>query len=169
MQISFLISLWIHVIAAMVWLGGTIFLVIVVAPILRRLDDRKAASDLVRRAGNRFRPIGWACFALLAATGIYNLSHLGVRLEDVRNLRFWNDPFGHTLAVKLAIFGVIVLFSLVHDFVVGPRARVRPGEDPGSPRILRYRRLTAWMGRVNLVFGLAVIVMAILLVHGSPW
>jgi putative copper resistance protein D len=47
----YLLSVWLHIMAAVVWIGGTIFLVIVLVPAIRRLEFRDIASVLIRFHG----------------------------------------------------------------------------------------------------------------------
>ena len=72
----------VHLLAAIVWVGGMLFLALVVVPATRRLPavERASLFDLV---GRRFRAVGWACVALLLATGLVNLSYRGVESESV--------------------------------------------------------------------------------------
>ncbi|HWV44791.1 MAG TPA: hypothetical protein VN039_02010, partial [Nitrospira sp.] len=54
-----------HILAAVTWIGGMIFLSLVLAPLVR---GRKAAPEfmaLFRSAALRFRPIVWVAIAVL--------------------------------------------------------------------------------------------------------
>ncbi len=93
MRALYLLSVWIHILAATVWIGGMLFLVLVVVPWLRK-GKRPDAAVFLRETGTRFRNVGWICFALLAVTGTFNLWMRGVRLSDsvapnVFCLSFW--------------------------------------------------------------------------------
>ena len=81
MHALYLLSVWLHILAATVWIGGMSFLVLVVVPWLRR-GGRVEAAAFLRETGERFRNVGWSCFLLLAATGTFNLWVRGVRLSD---------------------------------------------------------------------------------------
>jgi hypothetical protein len=74
--------------------------------------------------------------------------------------------FGHTLAVKLLLVGVILTISVVHDFFIGPQATAIGQTAPGSPEAIRLRRRASWIGRLNLLLSLAVIALAVKLVRG---
>ena len=74
----YLVSVWLHVLAAVLWLGGMLFLVVAVVPVLRRME-RGPAAALMHAVGVRFRAAGWVCFALLLLTGTFNLAMRGVR------------------------------------------------------------------------------------------
>ncbi len=67
MHSLYLLSVWVHILAATVWIGGMLFLVLVVVPWLRK-GTRSDAAVLLRETGERFRNVGWICFVVLLIT-----------------------------------------------------------------------------------------------------
>ena len=166
MHIVYLLSVSIHVLAATVWIGGMLFLTLVVVPWLRG-GDRARAAALLEATGLRFRRITWTAFAILVATGAVNLSIHGVRLGDFADPEWRAAPFGRTLCEKLVVFAAVAVLGAVHDFVVGPRATAAAQLDPDSPRARRLRAAASWMGRTSLLLGLVILALAVSLVRGS--
>lgn len=162
------IALLLHILAAVVWIGGAIFLASVLVPVLRDPALRPHAVGLIRRAGVRFRNIGWACFLILIVTGAINLGRWGVDWERFTSGALWSSTWGGILAVKLVLVAVVILMSGVHDFFVGPRASAALRESPGSLRARRLRRLAAWMGRLDVLLGVVIVALAIMLTRGPP-
>ena len=72
--------------------------------------------------GLRFRSVGWVCFAIVVVTGTFNLWVHGVRWDSFTDREWLASSFGHAVIAKLAVFAAVLTVSLVHDFVVGPRA-----------------------------------------------
>ena len=95
MRVLYLASVWLHILAATVWIGGMAFLVLVVVPWLRKRGATDAGR-LLRETGQRFRTVGWVCFAIVAITGTFNLWSRGVRLSDFSRAEWLSSPFGHT-------------------------------------------------------------------------
>lgn len=91
------LSVFLHILAAVVWVGGMLFLVLVAVPVLRGLPDRQRA-EVVARVGERFRPVAWLCIGLLLVTGVANLAYRGVTWESVVTGQLWQGPFGQMLA-----------------------------------------------------------------------
>ena len=100
MGVLYLISVWLHILAATMWLGGMIFLMLVVVPALRT-GERATAIRMMRDSGRRFRSVGWMCFALLVVTGSFNLWWRGVGFADLFDAEWARTPFGRVLWVKL--------------------------------------------------------------------
>ena len=168
MHTLYLVSVWLHIVASMTWIGGMLFLVLVLVPLLRQPDMRDRALQMFHVLGLRFRRVGWLAIITIVITGVLNLLGRGFRLEQVLSGEVFTGVWGHTLAIKLALVTLIVVTSLVHDFHVGPTA-TRLGREGAAPeRRERLRRFASWMGRMTLLAALAVVALAVTLVRGAP-
>lgn len=152
------IALALHVLSAIFWLGGILFLGAVGAPVLRAVEPPSLRQQLFHRLGLRFRSAGWTAVGTLLVTGTYVLHARGLlRAELLGNPEFWRTGTGVALAVKLLSVTVMLTVSAAHDFVLGPRAGTL---DPGSAEGLRLRRRAALMGRANGVMAVVLILAA---------
>lgn len=155
-------SVTLHVLAALLWLGGMLFLGAVGAPALRQVEPPALRAQLFHALGVRFRTVGWWCIAVLVATGVANLWFRGwLRLDADAALftaAFWRTGTGHALGAKLAAVTVMLVASAVHDFAIGPRAGLVPA---GSPEALRLRRQASLLARANALVGVALVVAAV--------
>ena len=158
------LNVTVHVLAALLWLGGRFFLAAVGAPALRELDAPLRA-ELFRRLGEQFRRVGWVAIGVLILTGIANLQFRGMLSWDVLGSgAFWATSYGHALAWKLGAVAAMLVASAVHDFVLGPAAsRARPG----TPEALRLRRRAALLARLNALAGVIVVIAAVRLARGG--
>lgn len=94
------VRLFLHVLAATVWVGGQLTLAGLV-PGLRALDP-----DAPRAAARRFNRIAWPAFSVLIVTGVWNLfeSSVGNRGTD------WQV----TLLVKLVVVALSGVSAAAH-------------------------------------------------------
>lgn len=168
MRLLYLVSVWLHILAATAWIGGMFFLVLVVVPYLSSVG-RANAGALLGGTGRRFRGVGWVCFGLLLLTGSFNLFVRGVRLGDLGSARFYGSEFGRLLLLKLVAFAIVLGLSAVHDFAVGPRATTALERDPGGAEAEALRRRASWLGRLNAVLALVLVALGVMLVRGRPW
>lgn len=145
---------WLHILAAVIWIGGMLFLSLVAMPVLRRLDSTPARRDLFRAMALRFRVVGWICIAVLIPTGVGNVVYYGNTAAG--------SPYMKVLHIKLALVTVLVILGVLHDFVIGPRAGralSRNGLPPtGSDRAMVT--LAPWIGRFNLLLGIVILLLA---------
>jgi len=168
MRALYLLSVWLHILAAATWIGGMIFVAVVLIPVTRRPEVHSVASSLVHWTGVRFRLVGWICLGLLILSGVFNLAGRGFRWADLWTGRVWTSSFGQTLGIKLILVALILLASALHDFVIGPRATALWQENPASQEALRLRRRAGWLGRINLLLALGVTALGVMLVRGFP-
>lgn len=147
-----------HILAAVTWIGGMIFLSLVLAPLVR---GRKAAPEfmaLFRSAALRFRPIVWVAIAVLLATGPMLLSLRGVQVSSPTS---WTG----IVTVKLMLVALLLLLTLLHDLVFGPQVS-RVSAIPNSQRTAGERvvfKTARWLPRLSLLIGLAVMIAATML------
>jgi uncharacterized membrane protein len=165
----YLFSVWLHIMAAVVWIGGTIFLAAVLVPAIRRPEIGAIASLLIRVTAYRFRWIGWVCFAVFFLTGAFNLSYRGIGFEELAFSDLWLSPFGLTLGIKLVLVTMTVALSVLHDFVIGPQATESWERDPDSPQTRRLRHQAVQLARINLLLAVLIAFLGVMLVRGQPW
>ncbi len=139
------LSLWVHLLAAVAWVGGMIFVGLVLVPVTRGLSDQALRFELTGKVGVRFKYLGWVAIALLLATGLYNAV---VRISSWEVL--FGTGYGRTLLLKVALALVMVALSAVHDFYLGPRVIARAAS-------ARESAMLSYLARGNLLVGLAVL------------
>ncbi|MBI3399027.1 MAG: DUF4149 domain-containing protein [Deltaproteobacteria bacterium] len=151
------LSLFLHIIAAVFWIGGMLFLTLIVAPFLKAIQDSKERSRIYQIVGKSFRLWGWVAIAILAITGPLNLYLMGIPLKKLIDPAFHSTSYGKVLAMKISLVILIVLTSLSHDFFFGPKARNSPA----------YSVMAKWLGRSNLFIALAIVIFAVFLRLGG--
>ena len=67
-----LLILWLHVVGAVVWIGGLAWQSHVLLPLARR-GEVAVFAEAARRA----RPVTWTAIGLVVLTGFYNITQLG--------------------------------------------------------------------------------------------
>ncbi len=163
------IAVWVHILSAMLWIGGSGFLVLVVVPVLRKPEFKALSASLMRYTGLRFRIVGWICLLLLVISGIFILGFRGYGWQDLFSGRIFMGTFGNILAIKLSLVGMILAISAMHDFYLGPRAMRLILENPDSPQTAGKRKIASWLARITLLLGLGTVLAAISLLRGWPW
>jgi uncharacterized membrane protein len=153
------VSVTIHVLAALVWLGGMFFLALVGAPVLRGVENPELRQRLFDDLGYRFRAVGWLALAALLATGLLNLWYRGAL-----HAATWRDPAfaasGWAMALKIKLVAVVVMLIVegYHDFVLGPRAgRVTTG----TPEAIVLRKRAALYARISAMAGIVIVLAAV--------
>lgn len=151
MPADLLVSKIVHVLAAIVWVGGTVFLAAVAAPALRSLPAPERGA-LMARIGRRFRVVGWGALLLLVATGLHTMGRLGLLSAPVLT----GTPDGRLLLVKLALVAGILALTAAHDLLL--RA--------GGAQVPAKRTMALGLARASGVLTVVVPVIGVLLAHG---
>ncbi len=94
------IRVFIHVLAASVWVGGQLTLAGLV-PGLRDLS-----ADAPRAVARRFNRIAWPAFAVLVATGIWNV----IAIDPA-----FDTAYGRTVMLKVAVAALSGVAAFLHS------------------------------------------------------
>ena len=159
MSVGYWVLVTVHILAALLWLGGMLFLGVVGAPVLRAIEPPALRQRLFSELGRRFRTVGWVAVSTLVATGTLMLNARGLLHWSVLgSAAFWHTAFGTTLALKLTAVTTMIVVSAVHDFFHGPAAGRAA---PGSPAALAMRRRAALLARANALVGILLVLAAV--------
>src|ERR1051326_3311032 len=114
----------IHLLAACVWVGGSIALIVAGVPAIRILEG-EPRQRAMREIGLRWRPLGYGALFIVAVTGVPLAQH------DYAHGR---SPFQTVLWVKIGLSLGLVAASYLHNFVYGPRLQreIREGRPQRS-------------------------------------
>ena len=154
---------WVHLVSAAIWVGGGLFLGVVLAPVLKRttmpLHER---IGLMVRVGRRFNKIAVPSLAVLVATGLYSAHGLLGRPDLLLA-----SSYGVFLVVKMGLVAAVIAAFAVHVRVVGGgiEGRIASGAMPDA-EVRRLRRRIIILGEVVTVLSVAILFMAALLDSG---
>lgn len=150
---------WLHLLVAVVWVGGMVFLVLTLVPALKETPFAGQRGPLFRAVAYRFRMLVWISIVVLLLTGPLLL---GQRAEALQ-------PSSWPLAiqVKLLLVSLLIGLTALHDFWLGPFVgrlmRLSPGARQPAEDLLM--RVAPWVARLGLVLALAVLLAAVALVR----
>ncbi len=141
----------VHLLAACVWVGGTIALVVAGVPAIRILEG-EPRHRAMRELGVRWRPLGYGALLVLAVTGVPLAQH---------EYSQGRSPFQAVLWVKVGLSVGLVAASYLHNFVFGPRLQreIRQGRPP------RTRPTLVVVGWASLALTITVPILGAVLAH----
>jgi putative copper export protein len=95
------VRLFLHVLAATIWVGGQLVLAALV-PVLRRFG-----ADALGAVARRFNQVAWTAFAVLIATGIWNIAAVKSQISH-------SGSYRTTLIVKLVVVVISGVTAALH-------------------------------------------------------
>jgi uncharacterized membrane protein len=148
-----------HVLGAVTWVGGVLFMGLVAVPVARRLDPalrHRITVDVGRQA----RTVGWIALAVVLGTGIAMANAWGADWAAVLDGSwFAYTPRNTLLGWKLLLVTLMMLVTGFHDWYLGPKHAKTPGDE-------RARKLAARLGRLTGLLVIAIVVLAVYVARG---
>ncbi len=141
----------VHLLAAAVWLGGSVALVFAGVPAIRTLDGEPRGRAM-KELGLRWRPLGYGSLLVLALTGVEL-----ARYDWSRG----RSPFETVLWIKVGLSACLVLASYLHNFVLGPRLQTEIRE--GREQVTRPRLVV--IGWTSFALTVTVPILGAVLAH----
>lgn len=141
MEIQGPILLWLHVLAAVAWIGGMIFNLFVLRPSMAVVEPKQRVK-LVLGVLRRFIPLAWLSIAILAITGAF----LALR---------W--PPSYFLLFKLAVFlGMAGIAAIINSYL----PRLESLISQGSKDAGRLLGKMVVLVKINLGLGALVLLLS---------
>jgi len=122
-----------HLLAAAVWIGGLVSLVLLFS--VTRRDPTDAGVSFARDATHRFSTMGIAAVVVVFATGIVNAWIL---------VGSWHGlivtGYGRLLMLKTTLFAAMLLMAAANRFWLTPRLALAAGSEPQLDVVRRLAR-----------------------------
>jgi putative copper resistance protein D len=144
----------VHLLAASVWVGGTIALVVAGVPAIRKLEGESRAIAM-RALGRRWRAVGWSAMGIAILSGLWLTNRHGGF-----NRAALGSDFDTTLIVKSALVVVLCVGAFLHDYVLGPQ--LQRELKAGSETAPATRRRLVAVGYLNLTLTIAVPILGVI-------
>ncbi|MDO8368756.1 MAG: hypothetical protein Q7T20_18295 [Saprospiraceae bacterium] len=157
MSLWYFLSVFLHIVFSAFWIGGMLFLPLVILPEIKQHPDRIA---ILYKTGLKFRFYGWIALVGLLTTGLLNMHLRGMPFTWAF---FSQNAYGILVSWKLLIFTGILLVSGTHDFLFGRKAL----EELQVSDNKNFKLLARWSGRINLLLALVMAFLGLVLSRGG--
>ena len=164
MAIEQAILTWIHITCAAIWVGGSLFIGAVFAPILKKMSmPVEERLQLMIKVGRRFNKIAVPALIILMATGIYQ-AHLILQKSEL----LVESSYGNILIIK-----VILVAALIGTFAIHVRVIRKDVEDKimskqiSDKELQSLRKKIIILGEITVVLSVIILFLAALLNSGG--
>ncbi len=157
MSIGYYISVFVHIVCGAFWIGGMLFLPLIILPGIKGHPDR---INILYKTGIKFRFYGWVALSILLITGLLNIYLRGLPFTWIF---FEKTNYGNLVIYKFFIFISIIIISAIHDFFIGDKA-IEAMQKNLNPK-LKY--IARWSGRINLLLALIMAFLGVIISRGG--
>ena len=154
---------WIHITSAAIWVGGSLFIGVVFAPILKKMSmPVEERLQLMVRVGRRFNKLAMPALFILMATGIYQ-AHL-VLQSDI----LYDTSYGNVLIIKIILVIALLITYAVHVRIIRKDVedKIIAKEMP-QEQLQQLRKKIIILGEVTVVLSVIILFLASVLNTGG--
>lgn len=151
---------FLHITAAMIWVGGQLFLALVLAPALRKKLLPQERMPLSLAIAQRFKRVSHGALGVLLLTGVWQVRYMFYSSVG----SFSNTAYGRTFILKMGLLFLALVLSVLHDKKWGPALMQKSGS-PDSPEFKAAAHRMIFWARVNIIVTLTIVACAAALRH----
>ena len=155
---------WIHITSAAIWVGGSLFIGVVFAPILKKMSmPVEERIQLMVQVGRRFNKLAMPALFILIATGIYQ-AHLVLQKSDI----LYETSYGHVLIIKMILVAALVLLYAVHVRIIRKDVEDKIiAKQMPQEQLQKLRKKIIILGEVTVVISVIILFLAAVLNAGG--
>ena len=154
---------WIHLICAAIWVGGSLFIAIVFAPILKTMvPTMEERLQIMIRVGRRFNKIAIPALLILIATGIWNSRQFLASPEFL-----FSSSYGTMLIIKMFLVAALLISFAVHVRIIRKDVEEKiMQKELNESQIIKLRKKIIIVGEVTVVISVLILLFAAILDAG---
>ena len=148
---------WVHITCAAIWVGGSLFIGAVFAPILKKMSmPVEERLQLMIKVGRRFNKIAVPALIILMATGIYQ-AHLILQKSEL----LVESSYGNILIIKVILVAALIGTFAVHVRVIRKDVEEKIMSKQISDQELQLlRKKIIILGEITVVLSVIILFLA---------
>lgn len=154
---------WIHLVSASIWIGGSLFIGVVLSPLLKTMSNSvEERLQIMIRVGKRFNKIAVPSLIILIGTGVYN-SHVLLSKPDF----LLATSYGTFLLIKIILVIVLIITYIIHVRVIRKDVEDQiMSKTMSSNQVQKLRKKIIILGEITVVLSVIILFFAALLDAG---
>jgi len=156
-EVMLVVSAWIHLFAAVVWIGGIFFILFVAIPGAK--ETLEQPGKLMGALSKRFVPLANISILLIFVTGIL-MSLSSHSLSEITSL---GSSRSQMLSVKILLALIMAGIHFYRGLVLAPKITKLTAEGGHTEKVSGLQRLSLNLANVNFLFGLTVLLITAIL------
>jgi Predicted integral membrane protein len=150
-----IVVLWIHIFAAMIFIGGSFFIWLVVWPgVYNYTQDKREHAQIVGKIAKRFAWFTHISLITLIITGLFNLTWY---LPSYSAL--FDSEGGRALLVKMILVVIMIVIIYGNNLYHGKKI-VRLSREGKMDEVQKIRKISHMMSFISLALMIAIVLLA---------
>ena len=151
---------WVHLTSAAIWVGGSLFIGAVLAPILKTMSySLEERLQIMIKVGRKFNKIAIPSLIILIGTGIYNSTSYFSNHELL-----FSTSYGNWLTIKIILVIAIIITYVIHVRIIRRDVEEKiMSKQMTEKQIQKLRLKIIILGEVIVVLSVIVLFMAAVL------
>lgn len=154
---------WIHLISATIWVGGSIFIGVVLSPLLKTMTTSvEERLQIMIRVGKRFNKIAIPSLLILMGTGLYS-SHLLLSQPHILTA----TSYGNFLLIKIVLVIILIITYAIHVRIIRKDVEDQiMSKSISANDIQKLRKKIIILGEITVVLSIVILFLAALMDAG---
>lgn len=154
---------WIHLVSAAVWVGGSLFIGAVLAPLLKKMSmSLEERIQMMVQVGRRFNKIAVPSLIILIITGLYNSQQVFTNPENLLA-----TSYGSFLLIKIILVIALIIAFIIHVRIIRKDVEEKIiSKKMTDDQIQKLRKKIIILGEIIVIISVAVLFFAALLDAG---
>ena len=155
---------WIHITSAAIWVGGSLFIGVVFAPILKKMSmPVEERIQLMVQVGRRFNKLAMPALFILIATGMYQ-AHLVLQKSDI----LYETSYGHVLIIKMVLVAALLILYAIHVRIIRKDVEDKIiAKQMPQEQLQKLRKKIIILGEITVVLSVIILFLASVLNAGG--
>jgi len=157
---------WIHITCAAIWVGGSLFIGVVFAPILKKMSmPIEERLQLMIKVGRRFNKLAVPALIILMATGMYQ-AHLILQKSDI----LLESSYGNILVIKIILVVALIATFAIHVRVIRKDVEEKiMSKQISDDQLQALRKKIIILGEITVVLSVIILFLAAVLNSGGQF
>jgi putative copper export protein len=166
MAIEQAILTWIHITCAAIWVGGSLFIGVVFAPILKKMSmPIEERLQLMIKVGRRFNKLAVPALIILMVTGMYQ-AHLILQKSDL----LLESSYGNILVIKIILVVALITTFAIHVRVIRKDVEEKiMSKQISDDQLQVLRKKIIILGEITVVLSIIILFLAAVLNSGGQF
>ena len=155
---------WVHITSAAIWVGGSLFIGVVFAPILKKMSlSVEERLHLMIKVGRRFNKIAVPALITLIVTGMYQ-AHLVLQKSEI----LYDTSYGNVLIIKMILVAGLIATYAIHVRIIRKdiEDQIAANQIPEA-QLQKLRKKIIILGEITVVLSVIILYLASLLNSGG--